>query len=337
MNSVQIGEKSIGDGFPAYVIAEIGINHNGSVSLAKEMLLAAWENGADAVKIQTFITGDFLHPKHPGYSYDINAEITHKKEQEIWDLAKKKKINLFSTPEEFRSLNFIQKQRPALIKIAAMDFNYKQLIQRAAGLQIPILLSSGMSTLAEVKRAVRWVRETGNTKYILLHCVSCYPAPYDACNLSVIKKMKETLHCPVGYSDHTNGTHIAFAAVTLGANVIEKHFTLSKKLPGPDQKCSMDPRDLKILISSIRDFELAVGHGRKEPAPQETQPRLYKRRGIYARKNLAAGSLLTQDQVVFFAPSSKESSIDLWESMSGKKLKKNIRKMEIIAITDVSS
>ena len=123
MRNVKIGAKTIGDGEPVYVIAEIGINHNGDVGLAKEMVAAAWESGADAVKIQTFVTRKFLHPSHPGFQYDIDAEIPHDKEQDIWDFAKQRKINLFSTPEEFSSLQFIKKQDPSLIKIAAMDFN----------------------------------------------------------------------------------------------------------------------------------------------------------------------------------------------------------------------
>lgn len=335
MKTVKIGERTIGDGSPAYIIAEIGINHNGSVALAKEMLLAAWESGADAVKIQTFITRDFLHSYHPGYAYDIAAEIPHRKEQAIWDLARKKNINLFSTPEDPRSLMFIKKQKPALIKIAAMDFNYKQLIQGAAGLQIPILLSSGMSTLKETQEAVKWVKQSGNNEYIVLHCVSCYPATYEACNLSVIKTMKEALLCPIGYSDHAQGTHIAFAAVALGANLIEKHFTLSRKMAGPDQKCSMDPKELKILVSNIRDLELAKGHGRKEPALSEIEPRLYKRRGIYARGNLCRGTILTQENVLFFAPSTLKSSVSHWETMVGKKLKKDIKNKAAISSEDV--
>ena len=135
MKFFQVGNRTIGDNYPTYIIAEIGINHNGDVALAKDMVAAAWESGADAVKIQTFITKEFLHPFHPNFQCDINAEIPHEKEQEIWDFAKQRNINLFSTPEEFKSLEFIKKQNPALIKIAAMDFNYKELIQKAASLK----------------------------------------------------------------------------------------------------------------------------------------------------------------------------------------------------------
>lgn len=336
MRLVKIGNKVIGDDHPAYIIAEIGINHNGNVSLAKKMVSAAWNAGADAVKIQTFITNEFLHPSHPGYRYDIDAEISHEKEQEIWDFAKKNKINLFSTPEEFRSLEFVKKQNPKLIKIAAMDFNYKDLVQKASAFKIPIMLSSGMSDMEEVRQAVKWVEESGNFEYMVLHCVSCYPTTPQACNLSVIKTMKAQLNCPVGYSDHTQGIHISLAAVALGANIIEKHFTIDKSLPGPDQKCSIDPNDLKMLIRNIRDLEKAFGHGRKEPAPEEGESRIFKRRGIYATVNIKAGNILKDSDVVFYAPSAVNSRVIDWPNMKGRKLKRDILAMGLITEEDVS-
>lgn len=335
MRPVKIGNKVIGDGYPAYIIAEIGINHNGDVALAKEMVSAAWESGTDAVKIQTFITKEFLHPSHPGYHYDIDAEISHEKEEEIWDFARKKKINLFSTPEEFRSLEFIKEKNPKLIKIAAMDFNYKDLVQKAASLKMPIILSSGMSDMDEVRQTVKWVEEVGNFEYMVLHCVSCYPAPPQACNLMAIKTMKAELNCPVGYSDHTEGIHISLAAVALGANIIEKHFTIDKSLPGPDQKCSIAPVDLRMLINNIRDLEKAFGHGRKEPAPEEEKSRIFKRRGIYAAVDIKAGSILMDGDVVFYAPSAVNSKVTDWPNMKGRTLKRDIPNMGLITEEDV--
>jgi sialic acid synthase SpsE len=336
MRAVQIADKWIGDSHPVYIIAEVGINHNGQVSLAKEMVQSAWESGADAVKIQTFVTKEFLHPTHPGYQYDIDAEIPHDKEQEIWDYARNRNINLFSTPEEFMSLEFIRKQNPALIKIAAMDFNYQELVQAAASLKKPIILSSGMSTLNEVMRTVGWVEETGNCNYIVLHCVSRYPTPPESCNLSAILTMKNILSCPVGFSDHTEGVHLALAAAAMGANVIEKHFTTDKNLPGPDQKCSMDPNDLKMLVSFIRDLEKARGDGIKRPAVEEKEARLYKRRGIYAARNIEKQERLSRKDIVFFAPSMEKSQVTDWPALEGKRVKRNISRMELITVDDVA-
>lgn len=336
MNEITVNDKIIGDGHQPYIVAEIGINHNGDVVLAKEMVAAAWEAKADAVKIQTFITKDFLHPSHPGFKYDILAEISHEKEQEIWDFARQRSINLFSTPEDIKSLVFIKRQKPALIKIAAMDFNYKELIQAAASLQKPILLSSGMSTLEEVLQAVRWANETGNHDYIVLHCVSCYPAPPEACNLSAIPKLKCILDCPVGFSDHTKGIHISLAAVALGANIIEKHFTIDKNRSGPDQECSMDPNDLRELVACCRDIENARGNGCKEPALQEYEPRRIKRRGIYASRDLECGTVLKREHVVFFAPSGEASHVTDWPLLCGRPVRRNVRRLEMIRFEDVS-
>ena len=335
MKTIKIGNKFVGDGQPVYVIAEVGINHNGDVSLAKEMVRTAWESGADAVKIQTFVTKEFLHPSHPGFQYDIDAEIPHEMEQEIWDDARAKGILLFSTPEEFLSLEFIKKQNPDLIKIAAMDFNYQDLIQSAASLHKPIILSSGMSTMEEVLRTVRWVEEAGNDQYILLHCVSCYPTPPEACNLLAIKTLKTVLNCPVGFSDHTEGIHVSLAAAVYGANMIEKHFTIDKSLPGPDQKCSMDPNDLSCLVAQLQDLERAKGHGRKEPATEEIEPRRYKRRGVYAALDIDSGSILRKQDVLFMSPSQEESCVTDWPFMDGRHLKKRVSKMDIIKMSNV--
>jgi N,N'-diacetyllegionaminate synthase len=335
VKTVSIGDRQIGDGQPAYIIAEIGINHGGSVELAKEMVAAAWESGADAVKIQSFITRDFLHPSHPSFQNDTNAEIPHEKEQEIWDFAKNMGINLFATPEEFRSLSFIKKQDPLLIKIAAMDFNYKELIQAAASTLKPIILSSGMSYLEDTLRAVRWVKETGNEHIIILHCVSCYPAPPESCNLMSIPFLKQVLDSPIGFSDHTIGIHIPLAAIALGADVIEKHFTLDKTMEGPDHLCSADPDELRTLVRQARELEKAKGVKKKRPSKEEAGPRSFKRRGIYAARDLQAGESISRDRVLFLAPSNKSSNLEIWPRMEGARLLKDVQLASLITLEDI--
>lgn len=335
--TVNINGRLVGKGHPAYVIAEVGINHQGRVDLALEMVEAAWKAGADAVKIQTFITKDFLSPLHPGYQYDIDAEIPHEQEQRIWNFAREKGITLFSTPEEAKSLAFIARQNPPCVKSAAMDFDCKEHIQSLAALKIPFILSSGMSTLEETLRTMRWVEEAGNDSPILLHCVSCYPAPVSACNLLAITTLMQVFDCPVGYSDHTIGTHMAFAAVVMGAQVIEKHFTLDHKLAGPDQACSMDPAELRRLVSDIRDFEAGRGDGRKTPAPEEAEPRKFKRRGIYAMKDLPAGCVVDRASVAFLAPSQPGGTQADWPRIEGSRLVRAVSSGSPLTLEDIGA
>jgi N,N'-diacetyllegionaminate synthase len=335
MKNFNINGKQVGDGNPTFVIAEIGINHNGDVSLAKEMISAAWDSGADAVKIQTFITKDFLHPSHPSYVYDTNAEISHEDELVIWEFARSKNILLFSTPEDFRSLDFIKSQNPSLIKIAAMDFNFKKLIHAAASLDIPIILSSGMSTMEEVLRAERWVRDVGNQNLAILHCVSCYPTPAGACNLKAINTIKNVIDCPVGFSDHTVGMHIPMAAVALGANIIEKHFTLDRSIEGPDQKSSIEPHELSVLVKNLREIEASLGNGVKVPCKEEEGPRQFKRRGIYASTDLKIGSIVDDNAVEFLAPSNINSTVEDWDQFCGRRLSVELLKGSLITIDDL--
>lgn len=331
----KIGDRLVGDGFPAFIIAEVGINHGGNVQTAKEMISAAWEVGADAVKIQTFITSEFLHPTHPTYQYDIDAEITHEAEMEIWAYAQQRGIKLFSTPEDLKSLAFLRERKPPVVKIAAMDFNFPILIKGAADLSVPVILSSGMSNMEEVLRAVRWVNEVGNDECAILHCVSCYPTPPQECNLNAIRTLKSVLNGPVGYSDHTIGIHIPLAAVALGANIIEKHFTLDKSQPGPDQANSMDPKDLASLVRQVRELESAMGDGAKVPSKLEAAPRQFKRRGIYAGDYIKAGEQVNLSNVVFWAPSTEQSSVDDWPLVEGRFVAHDINKGSPISRNDL--
>ncbi len=333
--TVNIAGRQIGGDAPCFVIAEVGINHMGSLEVAWEMIDAAWSSGADAVKIQTFNTPKFLHPSHPGYKLDLDCQLSQEEEQELWDKARSKDILLFSTPEDEGSLEYIKTQNPPLIKVAAMDFDCKEHVQAVANVGVPTILSSGMSTLEETLRTVRWVEETGNTSPILLHCVSLYPAPPNAMNLRAIPTLAGVMDCPVGFSDHSQGIHIPLSAVALGAKVIEKHFTLDKSLNGPDQPCSMDPSELSELVRQIRDLELALGHGRKEPAVEEAAPRQFKRRGVYVARDMKAGEKISRDDVLFLAPSKEKSTMSLWPYFESAQLNCDLAVGEIITLDKV--
>jgi len=331
MKTVSIGGHEIGVGFPTYVIAEVGINHNGDVKLARETIDAAIDSGADAVKLQTYTTGGFIHPENPIFEAVRSCELTKEEYKELFEYASAKGAVVFSTPECIEDIRFLESLDPPAMKIASMDMNYREFVREAARLGKPIILSTGMSYFHEVANAVRWIEETGNDKIVLLHCVSCYPTPPQECNLSVMAAMESAFGYPTGFSDHTVGFDVPFAAACMGARVIEKHFTLDKGLPGPDHAGSADPQDLSRLISAIRTYEQAIGSGIKRPSTSEEVTRLKKRRSIYARHDLQKGDVLKADDVGFFTPSVPESQMEDLETFLGRTLKETVRKNGLIS------
>ncbi len=331
MECVDISGKRIGDESLAYIIAEIGINHNGDVKLACETIDAALECGANAVKIQTYKTENFIHPDNPGFKTAKMCELSYEDYAFLFEYTRKRDGVIFSTPESLEDIQFLKNINSPAVKIASMDLNYKELIKSAARLGRPIILSTGMSYLNEVATAVRWIEEEGNKQIIILHCVSCYPTTIEECNLSAIPLLATTFNYPYGFSDHTVGIEIAFAAVCMGAKVIEKHFTLDKSLTGPDHACSASPDELKRLVSFVRNYEKAIGDGVKVPSTSEVSQRFRKRRGIYSRRALSKGDILTINDLQFLTPSTPESQLELINDFLGKKLKRDIPKYTLIS------
>jgi sialic acid synthase SpsE len=330
MKTVNINGKAIGKGHPTYVIAEIGINHNGEVKLAKDTIDAAIESGADAVKLQTYSTEGFVHPDSPIFDAVKSCELTKDEYIELFDYAKSKGAVVFSTPECLEDIEFLKELNPPAIKIASMDMNYRQFVQKIAESGSPVIISTGMSYMHEVANSVRWIEETGNSEIILLHCVSCYPTPSEECNLSVIPKLASTFGYPTGFSDHTVTLDIPFASACLGANLIEKHFTLDKTLKGPDHAGSADPEEMKTLINWLCNLEKTIGNSIKEPSKSEKKTRLKKRRSIYAKRDLEKGYVLTIADVQFLTPSAPESQLEDLEGFLGRQLKDNVKKDEMV-------
>jgi len=330
MKTVSIEGRALGKGCPTYVIAEVGINHNGNVKLARDTIDAAIRNGADAVKLQTYTTEGFIHPENLIFDAVRSCELTKDEYKELFEYARSRKAVVFSTPECIKDIHFLKTLDPPAMKIAAMDMNYREFVQEAARLGRPVILSTGMSYFHEVANAVRWIEETGNDQIILLHCVSCYPTPPEECNLSVMQAMEAAFGYPTGFSDHTVGFDIPFAAVCMGAKVIEKHFTLDKKLPGPDHAGSADPEDLARLVSAIRSYERSIGDGVKRPSVSEEVTRLKKRRSIYAKRELQKGDILKPEDIDFLTPSVPESQMEDLEIFLGRALKEDVRKNGLI-------
>ena len=311
-----IGERRIGSSQPCFILAEAGVNHNGHVSLAMKMVDAAADAGADAVKFQTFKADRLASPEAPKADYQVKAtgggesqlemlrglELSEKAHWKILAHARERGILMLSTPFDAESADFLDRLGVAAFKIGSGEITNLPLLAHVAAKGKPLILSTGMSYLAEVEEAVRTVRDAGARGLVLLHCVSNYPADPRDVNLRAMRTMADAFGAPVGYSDHTVGNEVALAAVALGACVIEKHFTLDRSMPGPDHKASLEPAELASLVRSIRVVEQALGHGRKEPTAAEADTARVARKSIIMARDAQAGTVLTEDMLAIKRP-----------------------------------
>lgn len=303
-----------------FIIAEAGVNHNGDVKLALEMAEAAKASGADAVKYQTWITEqvytreDSIKPEYQlaGTDPEESEFDTVKRNELSFDAFRKIKrhcdkigIMMLSTPDEWRSADFlIDDLGLPVIKIASQDVNNFPFLRYLGRRKKPLIYSTGASDLAEVKAGVRAILSAGCPSLTVLHCTSCYPAAAESVNLKAIETLRRALSLPVGYSDHTTGIAVGVAAVALGACVLEKHFTLSRKLPGPDQQASLEPDELRDYVRAARDVKAALGDGRKVVQPQEKANRVAMRRYMAASRDLPVGHVIREKDVAFMKISS---------------------------------
>jgi len=288
-----------------FVVAEIGNNHEGDFGRAKEMVHRAVESGVDAVKFQTFKTEWFTSPTDPARIKRLKGfELTYDQFAELAQLTRSLGAMFMSTPFELESARFLTGICDAL-KIASGDNDYWDLVRFCAASELPLVVSSGMSTLAETKKLVGVLREARpeNASFALLHCVSAYPAPPEQANLRAIPLLAQELGCEVGYSDHTLGIETCTAAVALGARVIEKHFTLSHTLSDfRDHQLSADPAEMTELVKRIRLVEPLLGAGTKELQPGEIEVAKAARRSAAAARDLKAGHVVTREDLTFLRP-----------------------------------
>ncbi len=321
---IKIGKECIGLGYPCFIIAEAGVNHNGSLKLAKKLVDAAKKAGADAMKFQTFKTEELVTEKAPQAEYqkkNVNAksqfemlkklELSESEFREIFKYCEKKKIIFLSTPFDEKSAEFLNILGVPAFKIGSGDITNIPLIRTVSEFGKPVILSSGMSTLAEVADAVKAIYKSGNHKLVLLHCTSNYPAEFNSVNLMAMDTLKNKFHVPVGYSDHTPGIEIAIAAVARGARVIEKHFTLSKDMKGPDHKASLEPDELKKMIDSIRNVEISLGTPEKKPVRSERRIKDVVRKSIVSSVDMPKGTKIKRDIIAFKRPGSGIPPTDL--------------------------
>jgi N-acetylneuraminate synthase len=298
-----------------FIIAEAGVNHNGSFDLALQLIYAAKKAGADAVKFQTFRTDDLVTGKTPGAAYQEKnlgyattqqamlrrLELSHDEFRLLAAHAYALGILFLSTPFDPASADFLAGLDLPLYKIGSGELTHHALLRHVARKGRPVILSTGMADLDEVRAAVEVVRSE-KAEVILLHCVSNYPADPRDVNLRAMQTLADEFCVPVGFSDHTPGIHIALAAVARGACVIEKHFTLSRMMEGPDHQASLEPAELKQLVSAIREIESALGSGVKQPAASEKNVAEAARRSWVAARDLAKDTVLVPNDLLLRRP-----------------------------------
>ncbi len=308
-----------------YLIAEIGLNHNGSLTLAKEMSLAAKSAGAHAVKFQMYRSEYFIEPRASlgeganGSLLDFfrSFELTESEWKELRNYADSVNMDFLCSVFDKPSLDFYRTLDPFAVKIASGDISNQILIEDAVETGIPILLSTGTAEESEVQKAVSWIPE--DYPLLVFQCVSSYPARPEDANLMTIRNWTDTLNPLVGLSDHTSGIHVSAAAVALGACAIERHFTTNKNLEGPDHKISLDPAEFRDMAKVIRTVYGARGDGRKSVRPSEEPARMGGRRSLYTARDLKAGSILAREDLIALRPGGGIPA-DQYKNITGKKL-----------------
>lgn len=345
--TIKIGKKKIGEGHPCFVIAEAGVNHNGRLTTAKKLVDSAVAAGADAVKFQTFKAEGVVTNKasialyakknireNPTQLQMIKRyELTYDEFEELKAYCDKKEILFLSTPHSFDAIDFLKDLVPAY-KFGSGDLTNIPALQYASRKHKPIILGTGMATLNEIRTAIRAIHDSGNHQVIVLHCTTNYPCPLNEVNLRAMLTMQNTLNSLVGYSDHTTGITVPIIAVSLGAVLIEKHFTLDKTLPGPDHAASLEPEELAKMVSAIRDINTILGSYTKKPTKSEREIMKLVRKSIVANQDIRKGVLLRRDMLGIKRPGVGLSPVHL-QQLLGKKTKRMISKDELIRLNMV--
>lgn len=311
VTTVIIGERVVGPGHPCFIIAEAGVNHNGSLEMARQLVDVAAQAGADAIKFQTFKAEKMVAPDAPKAEYQMRntgtaesqfemirrLELSPEMHQNLRAYCADKGILFMSSPFDEESADLLADLDVAVFKIPSGELTNLPFLDHVAQKGKPMIVSTGMSTLAEVSTAVATIHHANNKDLMLLHCVSNYPADPVDINLKAMATLAMAFQVPVGYSDHTNGVEVTLAAVALGACVIEKHFTLDRNLPGPDHLASLEPAELESMVRGIRIVETSLGHGRKEPAAREANTAAVARKSLVTAQDIPAGQRLMEEHI----------------------------------------
>ena len=331
-----------------YIIAEAGVNHNGSLEIAKKLVDMAKDCGADAVKFQTFKAEESTschaqkaeYQKQNDTTEESQLEMIRKLElpfenfAELKQYCEKKEIDFISTPDGTESLDYLVKLEVPLIKVGSTEVTNTQFLAEIAKSSKPIILSTGMSTLGEIERAINVIESNGNKNITLMHCTTDYPTRIEEVNLNALITLKNAFKVPVGYSDHTEGFEAAIASTAIGAVCIEKHITLDRNMQGPDHKASMPPEEFRKYVQYIRNTEKLLGDGRKKPTSHERDIMPQVRRSILASRPLKKGTILTQDMLCYKRPGYGIAP-EYTDILLGRMLKRDMNEEEMIMWEDV--
>lgn len=347
MKNFKISNFNIGNSKVPYIIAEAGVNHNGSVKIAKKMVDIAKKAGANAIKFQSFITDEIIlkaapkatyHKKTTGsdkklswYNLLKSQEMNAKMHKDILRHCKKKKITFLSTPYDEKSSDFLEKIGVKAFKIASTDNNNVKLLSHIAKKKIPMILSTGMMDMKTLEQSIDIIRKNGNSKISILQCTSNYPCNLENSNLLLIKEFQKKFKIPVGFSDHTEGNLASIVATSFGASIIEKHFTLNKKLPGPDHRMSMNSDELKKFISEIKKVSRTFGRKEKKVLKCETENFKKLKKSLVSKTEINKGRKINISMISAKRPGTGIKANDL-SLIIGKKAIKNISKNTILKI-----
>ena len=338
MHYIDLGCRKIGSGYPAYLVAEIGINHNGDMELAKRTILAAKESGADAVKFQNYKTEDFVPMRNveheyisqgktvKEFQYDMfkRYELTDEQLIHLKKFCDKNKIDFHSTPTNFQGVDLLKKIGVTVLKNGSDYLTNLDLVEYMGRSGLPTVLSTGMALVGEIDDAVRKFRDTGNNNLILLHCTSRYPTPAEDVNLRKIKTLRNTFDLVVGFSDHSEGAWAPIGSISQGASWIEKHFTLDKNLPGPDHSFSSDPKEFAHLVDGVKFIEKSLGVSHLGPTEHEKYSRENFRLSCCAARELKSGEIISEKDIIFIRPGNGTAPKNR-ETFIGKKANKTIK------------
>lgn len=327
------------------IIAEAGVNHNGSLDLAKKLVDKAVYANVDIIKFQTFRAKDLTTKNAQKAEYqkkNLSGEDTQykmlkklelKKEEfiELKEYCRAKSIEFLSTAFDLKSIDFLTALGMKRWKIPSGEITNLPYLIKVAKLNKPVILSTGMSTMDDIKRALNVLKDNGTSAITVLHCTTEYPTPFNDVNLNAMLTIKNEFDIPVGYSDHTKGIEVSIAAVALGARVIEKHFTLDRSMEGPDHKASLEPDELKAMVDAVRNIEFALGNGIKQPAESEKKNIAIARKSIIAKKNIKVGETFTEENLTVKRPGNGISPMR-WFEVLGKTAKRNFKEDELIEL-----